>query len=86
MLHVMFYHLSFQGGNTEFHTCSQGLVFDPDRETCVFAQDYPECGPDVPPECECECLYPAPICSEYYKCKKTLVNLAEIVMMLTQKE
>ncbi|XP_018026015.1 hornerin isoform X2 [Hyalella azteca] len=56
------------GGNTEFHTCSEGLVFHPENETCVFAADYPECEIILPPECKCECLYPSPICSEYFKC------------------
>ncbi|KAF2356446.1 Chitin binding domain, partial [Trinorchestia longiramus] len=40
----------------------------PENETCVFANDYPECEIIKPPQCECDCLYPSPICSEYFKC------------------
>ncbi|XP_037776681.1 LOW QUALITY PROTEIN: uncharacterized transmembrane protein DDB_G0289901-like [Penaeus monodon] len=53
-----------------FHTCSEGLVFNPQLSQCVLQVDYPQCQPERHPTCDptCECLYPAQSCSEYYIC------------------
>ncbi|XP_064102651.1 peritrophin-1-like [Macrobrachium nipponense] len=58
------------GANAEFHTCSDGLVFNPNIGQCVPQANYPQCQPEKPPMCDptCECLYPSESCSEYYKC------------------
>ncbi|XP_071524586.1 uncharacterized protein [Panulirus ornatus] len=52
-----------------FHTCSEGLVFDPDLATCVYADQHPECPLDPPPVCECDCFYPSAVCNSYFKCE-----------------
>ncbi|XP_042889208.1 uncharacterized protein LOC122264399 [Penaeus japonicus] len=54
--------------NKTFHTCSFGLVFHPESETCVYAAEYPQCVIEPPPKCECDCHYASEICSEYYIC------------------
>ncbi|MPC51620.1 hypothetical protein E2C01_045470 [Portunus trituberculatus] len=65
------YYYCEPGANAEFHTCSEGLVFDPQLSQCVIQDQYPQCQPEKPPTCDptCECLYPAEACTEYYKCK-----------------
>jgi len=64
------YYYCAPGENAEFHTCSEGLVFNPDLGQCVPAMTYPECVPEVPPTCDptCECVYPSETCEIYYKC------------------
>ncbi|CAL4067014.1 unnamed protein product, partial [Meganyctiphanes norvegica] len=64
------YYYCAPGANIEFHTCSSGLVFNPNLGQCVPAYTFPECPPESPPKCDptCECLYPAETCSEYFKC------------------
>ncbi|XP_042889196.1 balbiani ring protein 3-like isoform X1 [Penaeus japonicus] len=63
--------------NKTFHTCSQGLVFNPEMGTCVFAEEYPECVTEKPPVCECDCHYPSNICSEYYICNNRVPEKKE---------
>lgn len=64
------YYYCEPGSNAEFHTCSEGLVFNPQLSQCVIQDQYPQCQPEKPPTCDptCECLYPAEACTEYYKC------------------
>jgi len=64
------YYYCAPGDEAEFHTCSEGLVFNPDLGQCVPAMTYPECVPEVPPTCDptCECVYPSEACQIYYKC------------------
>ena len=54
-----------------YHECSEGLVFHPELDTCVFAGMYPECVVTEPPVCHCDCFYPAEDCSSYYYCKNS---------------
>ncbi|XP_042875684.1 uncharacterized protein LOC122255573 [Penaeus japonicus] len=58
------------GADAQFFSCSEGLVFHPDFKQCVYQLHYPLCQPEVPPTCDptCECIYPAEVCSSYYKC------------------
>ncbi|XP_037775740.1 uncharacterized protein LOC119572876 [Penaeus monodon] len=63
--------------NKTFHTCSEGLVFNPELDTCVFAEQYPQCVIEQPPECECDCHYPSEICSEYYICNNGVPEKTE---------
>lgn len=59
------------GADAQFHACSDGLVFHPEFKQCVLQTLFPQCQPEVPPTCDPtgECLYPAEVCSEYYKCE-----------------
>nr|XP_027223315.1 chondroitin proteoglycan-2-like [Penaeus vannamei] len=64
------YYYCEPNASAKFHTCSEGLVFNPEFSQCVLQVDYPQCQPEKPPTCDptCQCLYPAHSCSEYYKC------------------
>lgn len=54
--------------NSTFFTCPSGLVFNPDKDTCDYPENYPQCVIEQPPTCECDCHYPSGVCSEYYVC------------------
>ncbi|XP_042884000.1 spore coat protein SP85-like [Penaeus japonicus] len=64
-----FYHCQADAKAT-FHTCSDGLVFSPEASQCVPQGQFPQCQPEVSPTCdpECQCIYPAETCSQYYQC------------------
>ncbi|XP_037774842.1 uncharacterized protein LOC119571757, partial [Penaeus monodon] len=44
----------------------------PEFKQCVLQTQFPQCQPEVPPTCDptCECVYPAEVCSEYFKCNR----------------